>query len=189
MTANTKKTGAVTVPAKKTMNFIRPRGGFEPKRIIPGVILVLVLGALFAKFAILDPLARKEEAGSELVRKQAQLEALTDRLAGYEELEKQYGRYSCGWMNEQEVSLVSRMDMLELVEEKIAPVAVIEDMAVNSNVLTMHIHGITLEQAGALVKSLEQSPLVISASVNEADADDAREARIFLSILLTREAE
>ena len=67
--------------------------------------------------------------------------------------------------------------------------AVIENLAVNNNVLTMNIHGITLEQASAMVKSLEQSDLVVSATVYNAVAEEAEEAKIFISILLTKEAE
>lgn len=189
MAAKTKKKGAIAAPTKKTMNFVHHKSSFNPKKVIPAVIIVLILGALFAKFGILDQLDKKTAAYNELGMKQDQLNAVNTKLAGYEELEKQYGRYSYGWMNDTEVNLVSRMDVLELVEEKIAPAAVIENMAVNNNVLTMNIHGITLEQASAMVKSLEQSDLVVSATVYNAVAEEAEEARIFISILLTKEAE
>jgi len=53
----------------------------------------------------------------------------------------------------------------------------------------MNIHGITLEQASAMVKSLEESGLVISATVYNAVAEEAQEASIFMSIILTKEAE
>ena len=120
---------------------------------------------------------------------QEQLAAVQSRLTGYDELANKYGRYSYGWMNNTEVNLVSRMDVLKLVEDKIAPAAVIENLAVNNNVLTLNIHGITLEQASAMVKSLEESGLVISATVYNAVAEEAQEASIFMSIILTKEAE
>lgn len=183
----TKKKGTIPVPAKKTMNFIHRKSSFALRKMIPVLIVVLIFGAMFTKFGILDPLNRKTAAYMELGRKQEALSTLNTRLTGYRELEQQYGRYSYGWMNEQEVNLVSRMDVLALVEEKIAPFAVMENLAVNSNVLTMNIRGITLEQASTMVKNLEESPLVIRATVYSAVADTADEARIFLSILLTKE--
>ena len=189
MAATMKKKGAITAPTKKTMNFVHHQSSINLKKLIPVLVIVLIAGALFAKFGILDQLDKKTAAYNELAQKQEQLAAVSTRLAGYEELEKQYGRYSYGWMNSSEVNLVSRMDVLKLVEEKIAPAAVIDNMAVNNNVLTMNIHGITLEQASAMVKSLEQSDLVVSATVYNAVADEAEEAKIFISILLTKEAK
>lgn len=184
-----KKKGAVVAPTKKTMNFVHHQSSINYKKLIPFILVLVIVAAVFAKFGIMDQLDKKTAAYNELAQKQEQLAAVNAKLIGYDELEKQYGRYSYGWMNDTEVNLVSRMDVLKLVEDKIAPAAVIENIAVNNNVLTMNIHGITLEQASSMVKSLEQSDLVVSATVYNAVAEEAEEASIFMSIILTKEAE
>ena len=184
----TKKT-AVVVPSKKTMNFVHHQSTFNLKKVLPIVLVVLIVAAVFVKFGILDPLAKKTAALNELSMKQEQLAAINTKLAGYPELEKEYGRYSYGWMNDTEINLVSRMDVLNLIEQRIATKAIIDDIAVNNNVLTLNIHGITLEQAISMVKNLEESDLVTSASVYNAVAEDAETAQIFMSIILTKEAE
>lgn len=183
------KKNAVQYPSKKTMNFVHHQSGINLKKLIPALVLVLIIGALFAKFAILDPLAKRDVALGELTDKQTQLALINGKLTGYEELAQQYGRYSYGWMNETEVSMVSRMDVLQLVEQEIATKAIIDNMAVNNNVLTLNIHGITLEQASTMVRSLEERGLVESAAVYNAVAEQAEEAEIFMSIILTKEAE
>ena len=61
-------------------------------------------------------------------------------------------------------------------------------MNVTDNILTLNIHGLTLEQASTLVNTLESDDLVESATVYSAVAEDAGEARIFLSINLMKEA-
>ena len=185
--AKTKKTPAL--PTKKTMNFVHHESSFNPKKVLPLAIVVVLVAGLFAKFGIMDQLDKKTAAYNDLAQRQEQLAVVNAKLAGYDELEKQYGRYSYGWMDESEVNMVSRMDVLALVEKKISPAAVIENIAVNGNVLTLNIHGITLEQASAMVKSLEESEMVTSATVYNADAATAEEASIFLSIILTKEAE
>ena len=185
--AKTKKTPAL--PTKKTMNFVHHESSFNPKKVLPLAIVAIVVIAVFAKFGIMDQLDKKTAAYNDLAQRQEQLAVVNTKLAGYDELAKQYGRYSYGWMDESEVNMVSRMDVLALVEQKISPAAVIENIAVNSNVLTLNIHGITLEQASAMVKSLEESEMVTSATVYNADAATAEEASIFLSIILTKEAE
>ena len=177
------------LPAKKTMNFVHHQSSFNPRKVIPLAIVVILAAAIFAKFGIMDQLDKKTAAYNELAQRQEQLAVINTKLAGYDELEKQYGRYSYGWMDETEISMVSRMDVLALVEEKIVPASVIENIAVNNNVLTLNIHGITLEQASAMVKSLEESEMVSSATVYSANAENAEDASIFLSIILTKEAE
>ena len=184
-----KKKAVIIAPAKKTMNFVHHQSSFNPRRVLPAVLVILIFAGLFVKFGIIDPTAKKTAALSELAVKQEQLAAVNTKLAGYDDLEKQYGRYSYGWMNENEVGMVSRMDVLALVEEKIVPAATIENMAVNNNVLTLNIYGLTLEQASGVVRSLEQSPLVSSASVYNAVAEDGDQASIFMSVILTKEAE
>ena len=177
------------LPSKKTMNFVHHKSSFNPKKVLPLAIVVIIAVAVFAKFGIMDQLDKKTEAYNKLAQRQETLSGKMNQLAGYDELAQQYGRYSYGWMDESEVNMVSRMDVLALVEEKISPAAFIENLAVNNNVLTMNIHGITLEQASAMVKSLEQSDLVVSATVYNAVAEEAQEASIFISIILTKEAE
>ena len=183
----TKKTPAL--PSKKTMNFVHHESSFNPKKVLPLAIVVILAAGLFAKFGIMDQLDKKTAAYNDLAQRQEQLAVVNAKLAGYDELAKQYGRYSYGWMSESEVNTVSRMDVLALVEQKISPASVIENIAVNNNVLTLNIHGITLEQASAMVKSLEESKMVSSATVYSANAENAEDASIFLSIILTKEAE
>ena len=184
-----KKKGAVVVPSKKTMNFVHHQSNFNPKKVLPLILVAVIVIGVFFKFGIMDQLDKRTAAYNELALKQEQLNAINAKLTGYDELKKQYGRYSYGWMNESEVNMVSRMDVLALVEQKITPAAVVENMAVNNNVLTLNIHGITLEQASVMVKSLEDSELVESATVYNAVAENAEEASIFMSIILTKEAE
>ena len=187
--AKTAKKAAVQLPSKKTMNFVHHESSINVKKMLPLVLVIIVAMGVFAKFAILDPLDKKTAAYTELGLKQQQLDAVNAKLSGYDELEKEYGRYSYGWMNETEVNMVNRMDVLRMVEEEIASKAFIDNLAVNNNVLTLNIHGITLEQASAMVKSLEARGLVQSAAVYNVVAEEAEEAEIFMSIIMAKEAE
>ena len=183
------KKAAIVAPSKKTMNFVHHQSSFNPKKVIPIVLIVLIVAAVFLKFGVLDMLDKKAAAQAELDQKLQQLALVEAKLEGYDELAMEYGRYSYGWMNDTEVNMVSRMDVLNLIERKISPKATIDNFAVNNNVLTLNIHGITLEEASRMVKSLEAAKLVESASVYNAVAEAAEEAQIFMSINLTKEAE
>lgn len=175
-------------PEKRTMNLLRA-SAIDRKALLPVLLAVILLLILFAKVGILDPLGQKTEAYQALAAKQEQLAQINAKLADFDALQQQYCRYSFGLMNDTEVNLVSRMDVLALVETKIAGRAIIEDFAVNNNLLTMNLQGITLREASALVSSLEACDLVARATVNSATADDGKEARIFISITLTKNSQ
>ena len=188
-TTKVSKKKAVQMPSKKTMNFARRQSNFNPKKVIPIILVIIIVAAAFAKFAIMDPMDKKAAAYADLSYKKVELAAVNAKLADYDALSHEYGRYSYGWMNETEINLVSRIDALNLVEKQIANKAVIKNMAVNNNVLTLNIKGITLKEASDMVAKLEMNDLVESAAVYNATAEAAEEAEIFMSIILTKEAE
>lgn len=185
----TKNKVNAAAPSKKTMNFSRHVSSFDLRKMTPYLIVIVIVLALFAKFGFIDQLSKKTDAYAQLADIQSQQEMLNLKLKDYPELEKQYGRYSYGWMSEDEVSLVDRMEVYSLIESKIMDAAVIEDFAINGNVITMNIRGITLIQASAVVKDLESSPMVDSAYVYSAEAENAEQAEMFMTINITKEAK
>jgi len=174
---------------KRSMNFVHHKSEFNVMKVLPVVLVLVAALSIFVRVGFLDMLDQKTTAYRNLASKQERLAAINTRLVDYEELANQYGRYSYGWMSEAEISLVNRLDVLNLVEEEITPYATLENLAVNNNVLTLNIYGITLEDASAMVKRLEESPLVANATVYSASADDGQEAKIFLSINLMKEVQ
>ena len=181
------KKKTVVAPTKQTMNFVHHESSFNLKKIAPVALILIVAAALLTKFGIIDPLNKKVAAYRDLSVKQSELEVINARLSNYDELEADYGRYSYGWLTEKETGLVDRLDALELIRKDIMSVATVESFSINSNTLSLYLHGITLNQASSIVKSLEGSDLVESASVNSANAADGSEASIIMSIILTKE--
>ena len=180
---------SAAAPTKKTMNFSHHVSSFDLRKMMPAIIVIVIVIGLFAKFGIIDQLSKKTSAFAELSDIQTQQDVLNAKLKDYPELEKQYGRYSYGWMSEDEVSLVARMEVYKLIESKIMDAAVIENFAVNGNVITMNMRGITLKEASAVVKDLESSDMVDSAYVYSAEAENAEQAQMFMTINISKEAK
>ena len=127
---------------------------------------------------------------NEVSAKQSQLAAINVKLSGYDELEQLYGRYSYGWMTEAESGLVDRMEVITILEKIIDKSAVIEDFAINYNILNVNISGLSLDQTSTLVKELEADPQVTSASVYTAKSEDADlNAEVAMTIILEKEVE
>ena len=173
--------------AKVTMNFARHKSEFNPVKVGVIALAIILVTLLFTKFAILDPLQQKTDALAELSTKQDQMAVINAKLAGWDELQALYGRYSYGWMTENETNLVERMDIVRLLETKILPRARIEDFTISDNVLTVNLEGITLKQTSSLVTTLEQDPLVTSATVYKASNDDAEIKEVNMVVILAKE--
>lgn len=187
-TATRAKKGAVK-ETKRTMNFVHHESAFNLTKVLIIALVAVICLLVFTKYGFTEPMEERSRAHYQLSQKQDELAQIQQRLSEYNELEQRYGRYSYGWMNESEINLVNRMDVLELVEKEIASRAFVENFAVNNNVLTMNIYGITLEEASTIVNRLESNALVTSASVNSATADDGVEAKIFISIVMAKVVE
>lgn len=179
----------VVIPTKTTMNFARRESGVKLGRVAPAALVVIAIVAIGAKVGILDLLDQKTAAYANLASKQEQLVAISMQLTEYDEVAALYGRYSYGWMDESETSLVSRLDVLDLIEEKLASVAYVSNFSVNGNVLTLNLSGVTLDEISAIVRDLESSPMVLGVTVSSASAPDAEEASAFMTINLTRVEE
>lgn len=184
-----KKKGAVEAPSKKTMNFARHESSFNLKKMMPILIVLALVIILFAKFGIIDQLGRKNAALNDFAKKQDTLAAYNTKLQDYDRLEKDYGRYSYGWMNEEEIGAVDRLEVIALIDNDIASAATVSNYSINKNVVSINLSGITLDEASAIVKVLESRDLVESATVYSATAENAEEAQIFMNIVLTKEAE
>lgn len=171
-------------PHKAAMNLVRVRKEFDHKKMLP--IVALLAGALltFAYFGFLIPLNEKARAYNALSDRQEQLAQANARLLEWGEIRQDYLRYSDAQLTETEANLVSRTDILTLIESAVAPKAGIKDITVNNNVLTMNLSGITLEDAGSLVTELETWGSVQQAGILSATADDGQNARILISVTL-----
>ena len=179
----------VVIPTKTTMNFARRESGVKLGRVAPAALVVIAIVAIGAKVGILDLLDQKTAAYASLASKQEQLVAISMQLTEYDEVAALYGRYSYGWMDESETSLVSRLDVLDLIEEKLAYVCNVSNVSVNGNVLTLNLSGVTLDEISAIVQELESSPMVLGVTVSNASAPDAEKASAFMTINLTRVEE
>ena len=182
-----KKKAAVEVPSKNTMNFARHESSFNLKKMMPILIVLALVIILFAKFGIIDQYGRKSDALSNLTEKQDQLDAYNLKLKDYDKLANDYGRYSYGWMNEDEVNAVDRLDVIALIDRDIASAATVVNYSINGNTVSTNLSGITLTEASAIVNVLESRELVESAAIHNATAENAEQAQIFMSINLTKE--
>ena len=69
------------MPSKRTMNFVHHQSSFNASRMIPIILLMIIVAAVFVKFGVLDFMDKKMAAYDEVGQKQQQLSDLNKALS------------------------------------------------------------------------------------------------------------
>lgn len=141
-------------PSKKTMNlYIKKKTIAHPTRLIPILVAISIVAALFGKFAVADRIAKVEEEYAQLNEQKKLLAALKGTIADYNDVKKEYDRYSYQGFDR---TLQNRLDILTLMEEELFPACTVEQMAVAGRQLTLTISNLSLKDNAELVDRLEK---------------------------------
>lgn len=176
-------------PTKKTINLVvREKSKTRPGRVIPMVLVVAALAAIFGKLAVADRLARVEQARTALSEVQLEVAELMEITAEYDEIQLEYGRFTTSWMTDEEHALVDRLAVLELVRGELIPGARVKQFSVNGNQLAVDLAGVTLEGTSGIVQRLSALDLVDSVAVYTASTQmqSGEEAEISMTITLSQ---
>lgn len=160
------KRGKQAMPVKTTLNLLmKEKSEFSPGKVIPAVLVIIVLAALFGKFAVADRYTRLLEAENELAEKQDWLDGLEMSYADYDEVKDQYGHYTYkGFDN----TIADRQEILDLLESDIFPHSETQSVSVTGNVFSTTLTGLTLDEVSTMMARLEANPLVESVTVSTA---------------------
>lgn len=164
---------APVYPTKTSINLVdteQTRNSFAAQLGLFAIALVLI--GLFAKFAVVDPLASSMASSEKVVQAQTQLDALTAENADYAELNAQYDRYVVPGLADNEQNLVDRDTVLDLLQQKVMDVGYLSSLRVLDNVATVTCLGADLDQVSALVESLELDERVSHVTVSTAQGEN-----------------
>ena len=175
-------------PQKTTINLvIKERTANSPSRAIPVFLIVLALIAVFCKFAVIDRLKAVDQKAQELAQIQRQIAELERETAGFDEVSKEYSRYSASKMTEDEKAAVDRMEALSLIENDLMAAARVSRFSIAGNTLAVELSGVTLEQTSSIVQRLKESDLVSNVTVYTADTKESEGNGVAVSMTITLE--
>ena len=153
-------------PVKITLNlYVKEKKPLRPTRLIPGVLAVLLLAALFGKFAVLDRYAAVKAAQEKLAAEQAELDAIRETYADYDEVLAEYREYNYTGFDR---TIADRLDILAILERKVFPMGDVERVSITGKTVSMTVTGLSLRQVSGLLKRLEAEPLVSQVTVSTA---------------------
>ncbi len=162
-----------TYPTKTSINLVdteRTRGNLMVQLAL--FVIALVLIGIFAKFAVVDPLASSMASSNDVAAAQARLDALTAENADYAELNAQYDRYVVPGLTPEEQDLTDRDTVLDLLQQKVMDVGYLSSLRVVGNTATVTCLGADLNQISALVENLETDKRVSHVTVSTAQGEN-----------------
>ena len=173
---NSKKNAKHTkLPDKTTINLATVDvEKIQAKAVIPGVIAIIAVAAIFAKFGVADRLSAMNAAESEAAAVQAQLDAAHLELSKFEEIKETYGHYTFSGMTNEELKRVDRADVISLIEKIVMPNNMTTSWVVNENILTLTVTGESLEDINKLAGEFEKDERVSYCTVMNAIMEEVR---------------
>ena len=160
------------LPVKRSINLVRvdEKKISLPKALL-GILLICVLAGLFSKFFVADRLTAMSKASSVASQKKADLERMFQVFDEYENIEEEYAHVTYDGMTAEELSLVDRSLVLELVKTAL-PLRKTTSWSLTGNVLTADVSARTLKQLNLLTCRIEKSPIVDTCMLTTANKDE-----------------
>ncbi|MEA5142988.1 MAG: hypothetical protein VB023_05340 [Oscillibacter sp.] len=153
-------------PTKTTMNLaVRETNDNSPSRVVP-VFAVLVLAvALFVKFGVMDRYAALNKAQASLAASESRLTEMNQLVTGYDRVASEYHRYSGDYLTDAQKQLVDRLNLLDLLQTRMAGVATLKSVSIVDNDMVVEISASSLKQVSDLRLALLQEAKVQSVTV------------------------
>lgn len=174
-----KKKANSGLPNKQTMNLVILEKGENSKTTdIVLIVLLVVILAVFAKFGVLDQYNKKKAAEEEYAAAQQELEQNKQLLARYEALFEKFSHYFKAFLTEDELKLVDRIDLIDMLDEHLFNVAEMQSINISGNTIGISFYDVTLEQVGQLAQDLSDNELVKNVDLQTASTNKDKEGNV-----------
>lgn len=179
----------VIYPSKHVMNLYFK----EDRTTAPATAALYILFALavllgLSKVMIYDPWSTQSQMEQEVLALEQESAARMEQLQNYNEVLEDYLRAT---PTQEELALVDRMEILDLIDGTIRPAATVTDVSITGDKVLLAFSDVTLKEAATLVAQLEQSPLVTSIQVDTAvsEKEDGNRAEVHVYFEVAREED
>ena len=134
-------------------------------------IIFLIALAAFTKFGVIDKISEASSAEAAYNEVQRQITELKEQNADYDKVKKDYSHYGLGYLDDTEILLVDRENVLDLRDKYVLKNADIKTLNVTDNTVTLTVEKTRLNAISSIVKELEADPDVAFVTVNVAGTD------------------
>ena len=173
------------MPTKTTINLVPKKERYisTPKgkltTIIAAVIILLLIFLL-----IVRPVMKLTKARAQVADLTTQLDQTNSQIAQLAGLEEEYAHYTYEDMTTEEMSRVSRVKVMRLVQEALIDGGVANSWSLSGNVMTLQVSGASLSQLNQIAAALEQEDIVERCVINSANKGGENVAVSFVIYLV-----
>ena len=173
-------------PTKRSMNlYLKVDRTTAPATAALYVLFAAAVLLGLAKFMIYDYWAREQQLNSQALALEQRITQQMQELKDYDQVLEDYIR---SIPTQQEQDQPDVMELLDLIDTTIRPVAQVSQVTIEDNQVAFSFSGVTLAQAADLVVQLEQSPLVANIQVDTASSTDgARQVEVHVYFQVAQE--
>ena len=169
-------------PTKKHMNlYFKVDKTTAPTTIFLYILFVVVLLLAASKVFIYDKIMYVNELTEISQNLDSQIADYTTYLKDYDDTLEEYVRYS---HTQKEIDTVDRMEILNLIDDKIRSVSYVSDISIEDNLVLVAFSGVTLNETAQIVAALEESPIVKKTSVDTALSSEENRNIVDVNILI-----
>lgn len=153
-------------PTKRSMNlYFKEDRTTTPATMALYILFAVVVVFALSKMMIYDPLNEIKQLNEQIELLETQSAEKLKDLKDYDKVLEDYIRAT---PTQEEQSQVDIMQILDLIDSTIRPMAKIYQVSISENKVLLNFADITLEEAAMLVYQLDQSKLVTNISVDTA---------------------
>lgn len=166
------------LPSKTSINLVLiKKNKINMKLAVLAIILILGVAYLFSKYLVYDRIMAVSEANARVSRLQNTLESDMTALDSFSGVEETYAHYTLDGMTEEELGLVDRTLVLDLVSTVLSGALVKETVTwtLSANTLTIELAGKSLSSLNQLARKIEENPIVDSCSITTANKSNNSE--------------
>ena len=164
--------GKAGYPNKQYINILDGMKSDENRTLeILFFIVFLIALAAFTKFGVIDKISEASAAEAAYNEVQRQITELKEQNADYDKVKKDYSHYGLGYLDDTEILLVDREDVLDLLDKYVLKNADIKTLNVTDNTVTLTVEKTRLSAISSIVKELEADSDVAFVTVNVAGTD------------------
>lgn len=158
-------------PVKTDINLaIREKKQSKLSTTVPTVIVLVIVIALFSKFAVINRLEQASEAEHSAAVAHQQLETLKEYTNNYPKVLEEYNALLA---SKSSLNVVATpMERLGLVERYLISASQVNSFDVVDDVITAQISGVTLNQISTIYANLMSDPLIENVQVYTASTND-----------------
>ena len=183
-----------SLPTKTTLNLTIPVSRQNKlSTVIPTAIVIAILIGVFTKFAVIDRLNEVSRREADVAALQAQVDVANDGLKDMEEIRQQYYRYTTYFMTESEISVVDRVELLNMLTKTGETKNVqLRSVAVSNNRISLMVTGPDLKAIGDYVDALKKDPRVVNAVLGNASSAKIASGSVYnasITMEVTNETE